>query len=203
MRTLRKSLQDFSFFEREKVREKIVSNKCGRDFLYYALNFYFPEEFNKTSNNPVKIDRLKLFGSPVHSSFAWTQIQFANVANFFNQKSLKLFINNREVEGYFSFIYATLFARKECDDAIEEIKRAIDGNEVVGIDISLGMSGLLDHVLFVYGYDEDNLYVFDTHRVSRLEYVPIEGSNFYYQLPKSVISSRWTKFGRVWSVKKF
>lgn len=202
MRTLRKSLQEFSFFEREKVRGKTVSNKCGRDFLYYALNFYFPEEFNATSNNPVKIDDLKLFGNPVHPSFAWTQIQFANVASFLNQKSLKLLINGYEIEGYFSFIYATLLVRKECAVAIKEIEHSIDCNEVAGVDISLGMSGLLDHVLFVYGYDADNLYVFDTHRVSRLEYVPIEGSTFYYRLPKSVIRHRWTRFGRVWSVKK-
>lgn len=203
MNTLKKSLQDFSFFEREKINGKTISNKCGRDFLYYALNFYFPEEFNNTSNNPEKIDKLKLFGDPTSASFAWTQIQFANVANFLNQKGLKLSINDCEIKGYLSFVYATLFARKGYIDAIKEIEHAIDHNEVVGIDISLGMSGLLDHVLFVYGYDNDSLYVFDTHRVFRLEYEPIEGSNFYYRLSKSVVRSRWTRFGRVWSVKKF
>jgi len=172
-------------------------------FSILRTQFYFPEEFNNTSNNPEKIDKLKLFGRPVSSSFAWTQIQFANVANFLNQKDLKLTINDLDIKGYFSFVGATLFARKEYNDAIKTVECAIDCNEAVGIDISLGMSGLLDHVLFVYGYDDDNFYVFDTHRVSHLEYESIEGSNFYYRLSKKVVGSRWTRFGRVWSVKKF
>lgn len=203
MKTLKKSLQDFSFFEREKVRGKTVGNKCGRDFLYYSLNFYFPEEFNNTVNNPEVIDKLKLFGIPTSSSFAWTQIQFANIASFLNKKGLKLNINDQEIKGYLSFVCANLFSRTECNVAIKEVECAINSNAAVGIDISLGMSGLLDHVLFVYGYDDDNFYVFDTHRVSRLEYEPMDGSNFYYRLSKKVIKDRWTSFGRFWSVKKF
>lgn len=203
MKKLKKSLQDFSFFEREKVKDKTVGNKCGRDFLYYVLNFYFPEEFNNTTNNPETIDKLKLFGIPTSSSFAWTQIQFANIASFLNQKGLKLNINDCEIKGYMSFVYANLFSRKEYNDAIKEVECAIDSNAAVGIDISLGMLGLLDHVLFVYGYDDDNFFVFDTHRVSRLEYEPIDGNNFYFRLSKRVIRDRWTRFGRVWSVRKF
>lgn len=202
MKTLLKTPSDFSFFDREKIHGKTVANKCGRDFLYYVLNFYFPREFNNTINNPVEIDNLRLFGRPTHSLFAWTQIQFANVASFLNQKSLKLYINEYEIKGYLTFVYANLFVRKAYEDSIRAVEDAIDCNEAVGIDISLGVSGLLDHVLFVYGYDEDNFYVFDTHKVKHLEYEPIDRSNFYYLLSKDTIRARWTKFGRVWSVKK-
>jgi hypothetical protein len=202
MITLKKNLSDFSFFEREKANGKTVANKCGRDFLYYVLNFYFPHEFNDKLNNPVKIEEQNLFGTTTHSSFAWTQIQFDNVANFLNQKDLRLTINSSEVKGYLSFVKAILFARKKYDEAVKEVEFAIAHNEAVGIDISLGVFGLLDHVLFVYGYDTDNFYVFDTHRVPLLEYEPIGVNNFYYRLPKKVAESRWTRFGRVWIVKK-
>lgn len=201
MKTLQKPIQEFSFFARERGKGKTIGNKCGRDFLYYALNFYLPDKFNALATNPKKIDDLGLFGVPTPAWLAWTQVQFANVAHFLRTQNLKLCINDKEIQRYFSFVTAILFSRKEYVSAIKDIEQAVDNNEAVGVDISLGLGGLLDHVLFVYGYDDKNLYVFDTHKANRLEYESVDGSNFYFQLPKSVVESRWTRFGRVWSVK--
>ena len=64
------------------------------------------------------------------------------------------------------------------------------------------MNGLLDHVMFVYRYDESNFYVFDSHQVSNLEYEKADGENRYYmKLPKSIVIKRWSKFGRVWIIR--
>lgn len=201
MKTLGKSIEEFSFIEREKEDGKPLKFKCGRDFLYYALNFYLPQEFNRSKNNPQEIDRLALFGLPMPPHFAWTQIQFANIAKLLNKYNLRLYINDIEIKGYFSMVYGILFSRKSYKTAIADIETAINMGEATGIDISLGMYGLVDHVLFVYGYDDLNLFVFDSHHVPILEYERIHPDVFYFKLPKKLIKARWTKFGRIWKIK--
>jgi len=37
------NLDKFGFVEREKKNGKLVKNRCGRDFLYYTLHYYFPQ----------------------------------------------------------------------------------------------------------------------------------------------------------------
>lgn len=201
VKTLRREVSNFSFVSRETREGRIVGNKCGRDFLYFALNFYFPDKFNAVKINPVIIDRQQLFGIPVLDWLAWTQIQFVKVGSYLKRHELALRINDRNVNGYFSFVAAILFSRKSFTAAITKTKDLIDANQVVGIDISLGFGGLLDHVLFVYGYDEQNIYVFDTHTVKSLEYEAYNHKHVF-KLPISVIERRWTKFGRVWEVSK-
>jgi hypothetical protein len=199
---LKKPLATIGFYEREKVNGRIVANKCGRDFLYYVLNYHYEADFNSTKNNPLQIDRGGLFGYPMPAALAWTQLQFSKVPNFLNNLQLELYINKKGVKSFISFIQAILFARLSYEEAMKNIESAVINNQTVGIDISLGWEGLLDHVLFVYGYDEQNLYVVDTHKVLGLEYQSVEDSIYYYKLPKSTIKRRWTRFGRVWKVRK-
>lgn len=198
---LKKPLATVGFYEREKMKGQRVANKCGRDFLYYALNYHFETDFNSSKNNPIQIDRKRLFGYPISAALAWTQLQFFKVPDFLDSLQLRLYINKKSTTGFTSFVSAILFARLSYDEAVRIIESAITHNQTVGIDISLGWEGLLDHVLFVYGYDEENLYVIDTHKVPDLEYEGVEGSIYYYKLPKSIIRKRWTRFGRVWEVR--
>lgn len=199
MQTLQKELSDISFVSREKKNGKTVPNKCGRDFLYYALHFLLPDNFNSKRNNPIEIDEKNLFGIRVSPFFSWTQFQFIFVAKLLKKHGLRLVINDKRIKNYFALVSATLFARKNYEQAIKEIEESVDTNSVCGVDISLGIFGLLDHVLFVYGYDDENLYVFDTHKVPYLEYEPLQDHN-YFKLPKSIVKKRWTRFGRVWKV---
>ena len=93
--------------------------------------------------------------------------------------------------------------RSNVHNKIKEIENAVDNGYASGIDISLGLGGLIDHVLFVHGYDVSNFYVFDSHQVSKLEYDKMTNDNRYYmKLPKSIVEQRWSKFGRVWVLKK-
>ena len=62
------------------------------------------------------------------------------------------------------------------------------------------MFGLLYHVMFVYGYDNNNLYVFDTHFVEGIGYERTNLGEFVFKLPKQKVKERWTRFGRVWNV---
>ena len=42
MRNLAINLETFGFIERERLSDgKIKIFRCGRDFLYYAFNYYF------------------------------------------------------------------------------------------------------------------------------------------------------------------
>ena len=45
MKTLFIDLPTFPFYTRERNLGKAVKNRCGRDFLYHALAYYFPEQF--------------------------------------------------------------------------------------------------------------------------------------------------------------
>lgn len=203
VKTLVKPLANIGFFEREQVKGKTIANKCGRDFLYYSLNYLKPETYNPVFLNPVMIDGGKLFGTPMPAALAWTQLQFSNIGEFLKHECLELRINNKNVTSYGSFVTAILFSRCSYDRALDYVERAIDENRPVGIDISLGFGGLLDHVLFVYGYDEQNLYVCDTHQVPGLEYENADPQYpYYFKLPKDSIKKRWTRFGRVWELRQ-
>lgn len=202
MKTLIRPLDTFGFVEREKRADgEYMQNLCGRDFVYYVLNCLFPDDFSPDAISPQVIDEFGLFGKPMPAKLAWTQIQFSNTAEFLATKGLQLNINDQEIKSYLDFVKAILFSRKRLDQALQDIERAIDCDQTCGIDISLGLGGLLDHVMLVYGYDEENLYIIDTHKTPKLEYELVDPSYpFYFKLPKGVIQKRWTTFGRVWKV---
>ena len=203
MKSLARSLDKFSFVEREKVDGKIIKNRCGRDFLYYGLHYYFPNKFNANNLDPVSIERNKFFGLRLSSWLMWTQLQFFRLPKYLRENNLKLFINDREINTFRNFFNAILFSRMKLADAMQKIEQAIDQERVVGIDIGLKYGGLLDHIIFVYGYDEEALYVCDTHKVPILEYTKLSNDNRYYmKLAREVIKDKWTKFGRVWELKK-
>ncbi len=203
-KTLPIDLETFGFVKREYINGKKILNKCGRDFLYYGLHYYFPNKFKKESNNPFLIDKNKIFGFPVNAIFAWTMIQFYKVPRLFKELRLSLSIGDREIKTFMDFIVAMINPHKKlAEEAICEVEEAIDAGFVVGIDFPFSLLGLINHVIFVYGYDENNLYVFDTHQVLGLEYEKITDDNRYImKIPKNIIKKRWTRFGRVWVMKK-
>ena len=70
------NINTFGFVHREKCKGVSVKYKCGRDFLYYALNYYVPSEFNQHINNPEQIEKKRLFGFSVPATLAWTMLPF-------------------------------------------------------------------------------------------------------------------------------
>ncbi|MBI2627314.1 hypothetical protein HYW72_00080 [Candidatus Nomurabacteria bacterium] len=204
MKTLPINLKTFNFVGREYTNGKRVKNKCGRDFLYYSLHYYFPDKFNKNINNPLLIDKNKIFGFSANANLSWLMIQFLKVPKLFKELGLSLSINSKHVKTFTDFAVAMINPhKKSAEKAIQEVEKAVNAGFVAGVDISLGIFGLLDHVIFVYGYDEDNFYVFDTYEVSELEYEKITEDNRYImKISKDVIKKRWTRFGRVWLIRK-
>lgn len=202
MKSLARSVDEFGFVERERGSDgEYVKNKCGRDFLYYVLNYYVPDAFDGNEINPVVIDEYKLFGKPMPANLAWTQIQFKDAPEFLSGYKLQLSINDKKIKSYYDFVNAILFSRKRLDQAFKDIESAVDANQACGIDVSLGLGGLLDHVVFVYGYDDENLYIIDTHNVPELEYELVDPKHpFLFKLSRKTIEARWTIFGRVWNV---
>ncbi len=199
------NLETLGFVEREKSKGISVRNKCGRDFLYYALHYLFPEKFNPRQNNPVQIDSHNWLGINFKGHFstfcAWTQLQFYKMPAFLRSLGLQLEINQVKVSGFWKLIYALLFSRMEYGEGVKLIEDRVNTGNIVGVDIALKYEGLLDHVMFVYGYDDENLYVFDTHQLPMLEYTKLTKDNrFYMKLPKAAIQKRWKKWSRVWSV---
>lgn len=202
------NLETFGFVQRELVDGKKLLNQCGRDFLYYVLHYYFPEKFNQENLNPREIKEKGIFGMRgVPVWLIWTGRSFNKIPKLFSSLKLSFSINGRKIENYFHFFIAML-PLKVCsfEKSIEVAEKAIDQGKVAGIDISIRLGGLVDHVMFVYGYDNENFYVFDTNQVSGLEYVkltPEEDNRFIMKLPKSVIKKRWTIFNRVWTISKY
>lgn len=201
MKHLPINLDTFSFYSREVVNGKVLKNRCGRDFLYYALVYKRNSEYGKGKIEANQLEQNGDFGVSVPAWLAWIQIQFMKVHKYLKKKDLYLKINNRRIYSFFTFISAILFSRISFQDAMLCVESNIDERFVVGIDVSIGFGGLLDHVMFVYGYDDKNLYVFETTNTP-INYTSI--SNKYpqvMQLPKAEIQKRWTRFGRVWEVK--
>ncbi|KKS23116.1 MAG: hypothetical protein UU82_C0040G0004 [Candidatus Nomurabacteria bacterium GW2011_GWC2_41_8] len=202
MKNLPIDLEIFPFYEREKVNDRTVKNRCGRDFLFYALAFYFPTKFGLNKLTAYDLEHQGHFGISVPSYLSWMQIQFLRVPKYFKKLGLRLIINDRKINSFFDFVRANLFSRTTYEKAILDIEKIIDRNEVAGVDISIGYGGLLDHVLFVYGYDAESLCVFDTIRAP-VQYESVDGKNMnMMKISKNEIKERWTHFGRVWNVTK-
>ena len=200
MRHLDIDLNTFPFYTREIIDGKVVKNRCGRDFIYYSLVYHRPDHHGQ-ENNAFDLEHNKSFGVSVPAWLAWTQVQFLRVTTYLKKERLILSINGQSIFSFISFVKAILLSRVSLDKALLDIERAIDEGYAAGIDISIGMGGLLDHVMFVYGYDKENLYIFETTRTP-INYESI--SNTYPQvmkLPKTEIKKRWTRFGRVWNIK--
>lgn len=197
------NINTFGFVQREKCNGISVKYKCGRDFLYYALNYYIPSEFNQNTNNPEQIERKGLFGLSVPTTFAWAMLQFAKMPELLKRHSLSMRINKRKIENFMDFVFAMLFSRISHDEAVKLIEQNVDSGSVAGLDLALRFQGLEDHIMFVYGYDENNFYVFDTNKIPNLEYEKTtDDDKFIMKLPRSVVRARWKRFSRVWEVKK-
>jgi hypothetical protein len=198
-------LDKFGFVEREKVNNKTVKNRCGRDFLYYSLNYYYPNKFNSNKCNPVQIEKQKIFGLPLPSWLVWTCLPFYKIPKLFRDNNLVLYINDIKIDSFIKFVRVIMFPPKlSFTDCLNKIINSVNDGVVNGVDISLGFGGLYDHVLFVYGYDESNLYVFDTHVVDIIDYkktTPDFDKRYIMILPINEIKKRWTRFGRFWEVK--
>jgi len=199
-------IESFGFVEREKDSSGAsIKYRCGRDFLYYALHYHHPDKFNPKLNNPAQIERDNLFGLRLPWWLMWTQLQFKNLPSMLSALDLELAVNGARIGSSYALLKAlSLPGNMDVQHAIREVQKSVDQGQASAIDISLGLHGLIDHVLFVYGYDESNLYVFDTHQVRGLEYQKMDQANgsFYMRLPKEIVIKRWSNFGRYWTVRK-
>lgn len=205
-KTLPVSIDQIGFVEREEYNGEPIKNRCGRDFLYYTLNYYYPDIHNPQKGNPSDIESRGLFGLRVPSWFVWTFLSFIRVPNYFKSLGLVIEINNRKVDSFWQFLRAVLFTPMSSGDVgIELVEKSINDGKAVGIDIAVALWGLVDHVMFVYGYDENNLYVLDTHFVNQIGYekiTPNDEPRFLMKLPKKMILEKWTRFNRVWVVQR-
>ena len=205
MKTLRQNLDDVGFINRETDSSgQTIKYRCGRDFIYYALNCYYPDQYNTHTKNATWLEKSHSLGISLPWWLMWTQLQFLYLPRFLSKLKLQLTINGRTIKSFYSlFITLSIPTRSNVHNKIKEIENAVDNGYASGIDISLGLGGLIDHVLFVHGYDVSNFYVFDSHQVSKLEYDKMTNdSRYYMKLPKSIVERRWSKFGRVWILKK-
>jgi len=203
MKTLPIDIDTFGFVERERFNNTTVKYKCGRDFLYYAMHYLLPSKFNANYNNPKEIDAKRLFGPILPTSLAWSMYQFYKMPKFLKENSLRLQINGRDISSFVDFISAMLFSRISYEAGIKKIEENINIGKVAGIDVTLRFEGLEDHVMFVYGHDKDNFYVFDTLKVSKLSYEKITNDNkFIMKISRDEVKKRWKRFSRVWEVDK-
>ena len=196
--------ENIAFVEREKRNGRTVANKCGRDFLYYALSYYCPDLHNESRGNPLDIEKRRPFGFSVPSWLVWTFLSFCRAPRYFASLGLELCINNQKATTFFQFVKTAMSKSFSVDEALRTIEIAVDNGLASGIDVSIALGGLIDHVMFVYGYDADNLYVIDTHKVKQLEYEKITRENdprYLMRLSKAIVRKRWSRFNRVWVVR--
>lgn len=199
-------LATFGFAQREKNGERTVKFRCGRDFLYYALHYYKPAVYNPQDLPPKKIEDERLFGMKLPWWLMWTSLQFIRLFPLLRGEGLDLSINGKAIQNWPAFFLCFVAPRRiTAEKAMSIVEHSIDRGEVSGIDISLGLFGLVDHVMFVFAYDADYLYVFDTQKLEKLEYIkitPDDDQRFVLKLPREVIKKRWTHFGRVWTIAR-
>lgn len=199
-------LESFGFVNRETKNGKTVKNRCGRDFFYYVFHHFYPEIYNPKRLDPLQIEKSRVFGMKLPAWLIWTGLSFYKISKILKILKLELEVNGRRIVNFGQLLLVFLpLKRISFRNGLTLIKSSIDNQDVCGIDISVALGGLVDHVMFVYGYDDENLYVFDTHKTEKINYEKITGSldnRFIMRLPYSEIEKRWSVFNRVWVIKK-
>ncbi len=206
IKSLSINLESFGFISRETRNDKIVKNRCGRDFFYYALQYFNPEIYNPQKVSPLQIEDTGVFGLTLPMWLIWTGLSFYKIPKILNTLKLELEVNDKKIKNFGQFFVSLLpFRPQSFEEGICLIKSSVDNHYACGIDISIALGGLVDHVMFVYGYDNENLYIFDTHQVDRINYekmTSLSDLRFIMKLPYSEIKKKWTIFNRVWVIKK-
>ncbi len=135
----------------------------------------------------------------------WTGLQFTKIHKLFSKLKIDFSINDVLIRNHTDFLRMFVAPRSiSYIEAIKKIKKAIDHKNAVGVDLSLGLFGLFDHVMFVFAYDDGCVYVIDSHDVKSLGYEKItskDDDRYIMKLPYEEIKKRWTRFGRVWILK--
>lgn len=201
VKTLAWELTDIPFVSRETSGAgKPIKFRCNRDFIFYALTFYQRNK-NAWPQHPEQLE-YKPFGIKLPFWLMWTMFHVVHTPRILADNKLILFINDHKITSWWSYWPALLWPRPVSFEAVlSEIETAIDHNIALGIDISVALGGLVDHILFVYGYDDGNLYVLDTQQLPMLPYVKVlVGERFLMKLPKSALPERLGRFSRLWNV---
>lgn len=199
-------------FQQREINKKTgapIPNKCGRDFLFYVLHFYYPAVIlqlylTEKRGGPQALESRSRLGGKLPHWLAWTGLQFVNMPRYLRSLGLNLYINNRSIVSFPSFMVAMLHSRPvSFDTALECTTSSLHNGEAVGIDL---VRGLYDHIMFVGGYDKENLYICDTHRVPGLGYVHVgdgmPSESYFMRFPFKEIESRWNTRCRLWRVTK-
>ncbi len=196
----------FGFVEREKFDGKSLPNQCGRDFLYYCLTYYRPDLHNASVGNPEQIREKRIFGYKLHPSITAGMYGFVHAVSYFKSLKLTIEVNSKTLYSFFDFILSMLFFKPmKFKDAMSQIESCIDSGVACGIDLSAGFGGMLSHVMFVYGYDDSFIYVFDTHKIHQLGYekiTPETDRRFIMKISRNETRQRWTRFNHVWIVRQ-
>jgi len=198
------NLKTFGFVTREKLGDKTVIYRCGRDFIYYALHFYFPEKYNPFNNSASELENKNKLGLKLPWWLMWSLLQFRKMPKLLESEGLVLNINGREIDSWFQLVLGfTIPSRPSYEEVVRAVEDAIEKGEVVGVDFSIKIGGLVDHILFVYGYDDEHLYLFDTNKIPHLEYEKItDDDRFIMKLSKEELKKRLGPFSRIWKVTK-
>jgi len=199
-------LGSFGFVEREVKNGVYIKNRCGRDFFYYSLHYFYPDIYNTHKLNPRQIEKIHVFGLRLPMWLIWTGLTFYKIPKVLKILRLELEINKKEIKNFQQFFFALMpFRAISFENGLNLVRSAVDNKHACGIDISIALGGLVDHVMFVYGYDNENLYIFDTHDVGKINYIKMTNESdqrFIMKLPYSEIKKRWSIFNRVWVIKK-
>jgi len=205
----RVNLDTFPFFARERDKNgKVVRNKCGRDFLAFAYAHQY-------SGNSLALDIHRFeraIGRPTPPELVWTGISFSKLIDYLTQAGLEILINGVLCSTQTDFQKALWWPKKiSHTTAMSLAYEALKKNQSVGIDISMGLAGLANHVMFVWAIRDNDFVVFDTHKVPRLEYghfdadidgFPPNPQRFIMRLPLKTIENRWRRFSRVWVIRR-
>lgn len=198
--------ETFGFFHREHHYGREVQNRCMRDFLCYSLEYYVPEHFGPDSISPKIVEKKNLFGLKLPENFMWTGLHLKYVPTLLSTYGLKLKINNKLVPSWWVCFTCLVNPRPiSVDHAISILEHCVDNGKTSAIDVTFKKYGVDNHVMFVFGYDDDNFYVFDTHYVDDIGYTKVTGHNdrrMIMRLPKEKVREKWTRRARVWVVEK-
>lgn len=199
-------IETFGFFHREYHYGREIQNRCMRDFLCYALEYYVPEQFGPNSLSPKIIEKKNLFGWKLPENFMWTGLHLKHVPLLLSSYGLKLFINKKPVRTWWACFSSLVNPSPlSADKAISMLEHYVDSGKPSAIDLTLKHYGVDDHVMFVFAYDDNNFYVFDTHYVDDIGYTKITEQNdrrLIMRLSKEKVKEKWTRRARVWVVEQ-
>jgi len=144
-------------------------------------------------------------GAKLPSWLVWSGLSLWNVPRVFQSFGKTVHLDRRPCKTGFALlrhIYGTTLLSSSA--ALWLVKDCIARKKPCAVQLSMGLKGIKNHMVFVLGYTSDGLLVLDTHEVPEFGYERVSGANpdqYIFYISDDVFRAQWALWSKVYHLE--